>query len=59
MAKDVCAWIEAVGAETAFIEPGSHWENGYVENFNARMGDELLNGELFCSLREAQIIIED
>ena len=52
------AWIEAVGAKTAFIEPGSPWENGYVESFNARMRDELLNGEIFYSLREAQIIIE-
>ncbi len=47
-----------VGARTAFIEPGSPWENGYVESFNARLRDELLNRELFYSLREAQIIIE-
>jgi len=58
VAKDVRAWIEAVGAKTAFIEPGRPWENGYVESFNARMRDELLNGEIFFSLREAQIIIE-
>ena len=58
VAKDVRAWIEAVGAKTAFIEPGSPWENGYVESFNARLRDELLNRELFYSLREAQIIIE-
>ena len=58
VAKDVRAWIEAVGAKTAFIEPGSPWENGYVESFNARMRAELLNGEIFYSLREAQIIIE-
>jgi transposase InsO family protein len=58
VAKDVRAWIEAVGAKTAFIEPGSPWENGYVESFNARFRDELLNREIFYSLREAQIIIE-
>lgn len=57
-AKDVRAWTEAVGAKTAFIEPGSPWENGYVESFNARMRDEFLNGEIFYSLREVQIIIE-
>ena len=58
VAKAVQVWIRAVGAKTAYIAPGSPWENGYVESFNARMRDELLNGELFYSLREAQIIIE-
>ena len=47
-----------LGAKTAYIEPGSPWENGYVESFNARFRDELLNREIFYSLREAQIIIE-
>ena len=47
-----------LGAETAYIEPGSPWENGYCESFNARFRDELLNGEIFYSLKEAQIIIE-
>ena len=51
-------WIAAVGAKTAYIEPGSPWENGYCESFNARFRDELLNGELFYSLKEAQILIE-
>ena len=51
-------WITAVGAKTAYIEPGSPWENGYVESFNARLRDELLNGEIFYTLREAQIVIE-
>ena len=51
-------WITAVGAKTAYIAPGSPWENGYVESFNARLRDELLNGEIFYSLREAQIVIE-
>jgi len=58
VAKPVQAWIRAVGAKTAYIAPGSPWENGYVESFNARLRDELLNGEIFYSLREAQIIIE-
>ncbi len=58
VAKDVRAWIAAVGAKTVFIEPGSPWQNGYVESFNARFRDELLNREIFYSLREAQIIIE-
>ena len=51
-------WIEAVGAKTAFIEPGSPWENGYCESFNARLRNELLDGEIFYTLREAQILIE-
>ena len=51
-------WIKAIGAKPAYIEPGSPWENGYCESFNGRMGDELLNGEIFYPLREAQIIIE-
>ena len=59
VAKEVRAWIGAVGAKTAFIEPGSPWENDYVESFNARLRDELLDGEIFYSLKEAQIIIED
>jgi transposase InsO family protein len=58
VAKAVPKWIMAVGAKTAYIAPGSPWENGYVESFNARLRDELLNGEIFYSLREAQIIIE-
>jgi transposase InsO family protein len=51
-------WITAVGAKTAYIEPGSPWENGYCESFNGRFRDELLNGEVFYTIREAQIIIE-
>lgn len=58
VAQAVRGWIAAVGAKTAFIEPGSPWENGYCESFNGRLRDELLNGEIFYSLREAQIIIE-
>jgi putative transposase len=58
VAQAVQDWIAAVGAKTAYIEPGSPWENGYIESFNARLRDELLNGEIFYTLREAQIIIE-
>lgn len=43
---------------TLFIEPGSPWENGYCESFNSRLRDELLNGEIFYTLREAQVLIE-
>ena len=58
IARAVQDWIAAVGAKTAYIAPGSPWENGFVESFNARLRDELLDGEIFYSLREAQIIIE-
>ncbi|MCG8404531.1 MAG: integrase core domain-containing protein, partial [Phycisphaerales bacterium] len=58
VAQAVRDWIKAVGAKTAYIEPGSPWENGYYESFNARLRDELLNGKIFTSLREVQIIIE-
>ncbi|SPH17254.1 hypothetical protein DEA8626_00770 [Defluviimonas aquaemixtae] len=58
VAGDVRNWIAAVGAKTAYIEPGSPWENGYCERFNARLRDELLDGEIFYSLREAKKIIE-
>jgi transposase InsO family protein len=51
-------WIAAVGAKTAYIEPGSPWENGYVESFNGKLRDELLNGEVFYTLAEAKIVIE-
>ncbi|MDC3222258.1 IS3 family transposase [Planktomarina sp.] len=59
IAQAVREWIAAVGAKTAYIEPDSPWENGYCESFNGRFRDELLNGEIFYSLREAQIIIEE
>ena len=51
-------WIKLVGSKTVYIEPGSPWENGYCESFNARFRDELLNGEIFYTLKEAQVIIE-
>jgi transposase InsO family protein len=58
IAKKVRAWIGAVGAKTAFITPGSPWENGYGESVNARVRDELLNGEVFITQNKAQILIE-
>jgi len=58
IAKAVREWIAAVDAKTAFIEPGSPWENGYCESFNSKLRDELLNSEIFYSLAEAKVIIE-
>ena len=58
IARAVREWIAGVGARTAFIEPGSPWENGYCESFNSKLRDELLNGETFYSLAEARIVIE-
>lgn len=59
IAEAVKAWIAGVGARTAYIEKASPWENGYVESFNGKLRDELLNGEVFNTLREAQVLIED
>ena len=58
VAKAVQDWIAAVGAKAAYIAPGSPWENGFIESFNARLRDELLNGEIFYSLAEARIVVE-
>jgi len=46
------------GAKTLFIEPGSPWENGYIESFNGKLRDELLNGEIFDTITEARVITE-
>jgi transposase InsO family protein len=51
-------WLGQVGVKTLFIEPGSPWENGYVESFNGKLQDELLEREIFYSLREANVLIE-
>ncbi|MBP0464181.1 IS3 family transposase [Roseomonas sp. PWR1] len=59
IAEAVKAWIAGVGARTAYIEKASPWENGYVESFNGKLRDELLNGEVFNTLREAQVLIEE
>jgi transposase InsO family protein len=58
VADAVKGWIEGVGARTAYIEKASPWENGYVESFNGKLRDELLNAEVFNTLREAQVLIE-
>jgi putative transposase len=57
IALRVREWIAGVGSRTAYIEPGSPWENGYVESFNGKLRDELLNIEIFYSLKEAQVLI--
>ena len=58
ISESVRDWIKTVEAKTVYIDLGSSCENGYCESFNGRMTDELLNGEIFYSLREAQIIIK-
>ena len=50
--------LNRLGVKTHFIEPGSPWENGHSESFNGKFRDELLDREIFCSLREAQVLIE-
>ena len=57
-AKAVRNWLDRLGVKTLFIEPGSPWENGYVESFNGKLRDELLNREIFTTLAEANILIE-
>lgn len=58
-AKVVREWLTRLGIQTLFIEPGSPWENGYVESFIGKLRDELLNGEIFYTLNEARVLIED
>jgi len=57
-AKAVRKWLSKIGVKTLFIELGSPWENGYIESFNGKMRDELLNREIFTTLEEAQVLIE-
>jgi len=57
-AKAVRNWLGRIGVKTLFIEPGSPWENGYNESFNGKLRDEVLNGEIFYTLKEARVIIE-
>ena len=56
-AKAVRKWLNRMGVKTLFIEPGSPWENGYIESFNGKMRDELLNREIFTTLVEAKVLI--
>ncbi len=57
-AKAIRDWLTHLGVKTLFIEPGSPWENGYIESFNGKLRDELLNREIFTTLTEAKILIE-
>ncbi len=58
IAKELRQWLAKLGTGTLYIEPGSPWENGYCESFNGKLRDECLNGEIFYSLKEGQIVIE-
>ncbi len=58
VATNLRRWLTAVGSKTLYIEPCSPWENGYCESFNGQLRDELLNGDIFCTLRQAQVVIE-
>ena len=57
-ANAVRDWLARVGVKTLFIEPGSPWENGYNESFNSKLRDEILNTEIFYTLKEAKVLIE-
>ena len=56
-AKVVRRWLANIGVRTLYIEPGSPWENGYNESFNGKLRDELLNGEIFYTLKETQVMV--
>ncbi len=53
-AKEIRRWLNRIGVKTLFVEPGSPWENGYIESFNGKLRDELLNREIFMTLIEAK-----
>ena len=57
-AKIVRKWLDGLGVKTLYIEPGSPWENGYLESFNGKLRDELLNIEIFDTLLEVQVLVE-
>jgi putative transposase len=57
-ANAVRNWLEELGVATLYIEPGSPWENGYVESFIGKLRDELLNGEVLDTLTEAKVLVE-
>ena len=57
-AKAIRKWLNRIGVKTLYIEPGSPWENGYIESFNGKLRDELLNREVFNTLKEAKVLIE-
>ena len=58
-ARAVREWLDRLGVKTSFIEPGSPWENGYIESFNGKLRDELLDREIFTTLIEAKVLIAD
>ncbi len=58
-ARAIRSWLNKLGVKTLFIEPGSPWENGYIESFNGKLRDELLNREIFTTLTEARVLIAD
>ena len=58
VARELRKWLASLGTGTLYIEPGSPWENGYCESFHGKLRDECLNGEIFYSLKEAQVVIE-
>ena len=59
IARDVQEWLREMGIATIYIEPGSPWQNGHVESFHNRLRDECLNQELFLSVAEARVVIEE
>jgi transposase InsO family protein len=58
-AREIRRWLARIGVKTLFIERGSPWENGYIESFNGKLRDELLNREVFTTLTEARVLIEE
>ncbi len=59
IAAAIKKWLSESGVRTLYIEPGSPWENGYIESFNGKLRDEVLNREVFYSVREASVLVED
>ena len=58
VARQLWDWLQGLGTRPPYMEPGSPWENGYCESFNGKLREECLNGEIFYSLKEARIVIE-
>ena len=58
VAKELMKWFKSLDVKPLFIQPGSPWENGFIESLNGRMRDEFLNGEIFYTLTEAKVLIE-
>ena len=58
VSKQIRHWLKASGVQTLYIEPGSPWENGYIESFNGKLRDELLNREIFDTLLEAKVLVD-